>query len=131
MRNRRHDRYALRENSHRTEDTGHYRRDEFWIAIGTGQGSARPWRIGRRHLLDLLDLDDPQHVDPAVNRIRNALSFGYPDRLSLAFNHGFVTAEITLGGLAGVVKIDALRGIPLGPIIDKMVPPSAKTEDEQ
>jgi hypothetical protein len=95
------------------------------------EGRSEILRIGKRHLLDLLDLDDPQHTDPAVNRIRNALGFGYPDRLSLAFNHGFITAEIALGGLAGLVKIDTLRGIPMGPIIDKLAPPAAKTEDDQ
>jgi hypothetical protein len=94
-------------------------------------GRSEILRIGRRHLLDLLDLHDPQHTDPAVNRVRTALAVGYPDRVSLAFDHGFATARISLGGLAGMVRIDPLRGIPMGPIIDKLLPPVADTEDDQ
>jgi hypothetical protein len=92
----------------------------------TVEGRAEVLRIGERHLLDLLDMQDPTHVDPAMNRIRTALLFGYPDRLRLVFDHGFASAKLELGGLAKLVSISELRGIPMGPIIDKfLTPPEA------
>ncbi|MGA3122330.1 MAG: hypothetical protein ABSF69_16325 [Polyangiaceae bacterium] len=89
----------------------------------TIDGRAVILRIGARHLLDLLDLQDPLHVDPAMNRIRTALAFGYPDTLRLVFDHGFASARLELGGLARLIRIDELRGIPMGPIVDKMLAP--------
>jgi translocation and assembly module TamB len=89
----------------------------------TVEGRAEILRIGERHLLDLLDLQDPSHVDPGINRIRTALNFGYPDSLRLIFDHGFASAHLELGGLARLVSIGDLRGIPMGPIVDKMLAP--------
>jgi hypothetical protein len=85
------------------------------------EGRAEILRIGERHLLDLLDLQDPMHLDPAINRIRSALGFGYPESLRLVFDHGFASAHLELGGLARLVSIGELRGIPMGPIVDKML----------
>jgi hypothetical protein len=87
----------------------------------TIEGRAEILRIGERHLLDLLDLQDPLHVDPAMNRIRGALAFGYPDTLRLVFDHGFANARLQLGGLARWISISELRGIPMGPLVDKML----------
>ena len=84
-------------------------------------GRAEILHIGRRHLLALLELHDPHHADAAVNRVRSALSLGYPDRVRLSFDHGFAAARITLGGLASVVRINELRGIPIGPILDRVL----------
>ncbi len=89
----------------------------------TVEGRAEILRIGERHLLDLLDLQDPLHVDPGINRIRTALYFGYPDSLRLVFDHGFASAHLELGGLARLVSIGDLRGMPMGPIVDKMLAP--------
>jgi len=89
----------------------------------TIDGRAEILRIGERHLLDLLDLQDPLHVDSAMNRIRTALAFGYPDSLRLVFDHGFASAHLELGGLARLISIGELRGIPMGPIVDKMLAP--------
>ncbi len=89
----------------------------------TIEGRADIVRIGKRHLLDLLDLQDPLRTDPAMNRIRAALSIGYPDQVRLSFDHGFASAHVALGGLARLVRIDDLRGLPLGPIIDKYLGP--------
>ena len=95
-------------------------------------GRAEILRIGKRHLLDLLDLHDPHHADAAVNRIRRALALGYPDHVRLSFNHGFADVKITFGGLARLVSVDELRGIPMGPVIDKLLAPLArKQEDEE
>ncbi|HEY2749374.1 MAG TPA: hypothetical protein VGL86_32370, partial [Polyangia bacterium] len=94
-------------------------------------GRAEILRIGRRHLLDLLDLQDPHHADAAVNRVRKALALGYPDHVRLTFRHGFADAKIEFGGLARLVRVDELRGIPMGPLIDKiMAPLGRKTEEE-
>jgi hypothetical protein len=89
----------------------------------TVEGRAEIIRIGERHLLDLLDLQDPLHVDPAMNRVRTALKFGYPDHLRLIFDHGFASAHLELGGLARLISIGELRGIPMGPIVDKVLGP--------
>jgi translocation and assembly module TamB len=89
----------------------------------TVEGRAEILRIGEHHLLDLLDLEDPRHVDPAMNRIRFALNFGYPDSLRVVFDHGFASAHLELGGLARLVSIADLRGIPMGPIVDQMLAP--------
>jgi translocation and assembly module TamB len=89
----------------------------------TIDGRAEILRIGKRHVLDLLDLQDPLHVDPAMNRVRTALGFGYPESLRLVFDHGFASAHLVLGGLARLVSIGELRGIPMGPIVDKMLAP--------
>jgi len=93
------------------------------VADRTIDGRAEILRIGERHLLDLLDLQDPLHTDPAMNRIRGALRFGYPDNLRLVFDHGFASAHLELGGLARLVSIGELRGIPMGPIVDRMLAP--------
>jgi hypothetical protein len=93
-------------------------------------GRAEILRIGRRHLLDLLDLHDPHHGDASVNRVRKALAIGYPDHVRLTFRHGFASARVTLGGLGALVRIDELRGIPLGPIIDRALAPLDEKEEE-
>ena len=92
-------------------------------------GRAEILRIGNRHLLDLLDLEDPHHTDPATNRVRYALSVGYPEHVRVSFNHGFGRLRITMGGLARFLSIDEIRGIPMGPIFDRAIhslsPPEA------
>lgn len=87
----------------------------------TVEGRAEILRIGSRHLLDLLDMEDPLRVDPAMNRIRGAMAFGYPDRLRLIFDHGFVSAHLQLGGLARLFSIDDVHGLPMGPIVDRFL----------
>ncbi|MFP2956834.1 hypothetical protein ACLEPN_03120 [Myxococcus sp. 1LA] len=93
-------------------------------------GRAEILRIGNRHLLDLLDIEDPRHVDPATNRVRYALRLGYPEHVRVSFNHGFGSLRITMGGLAKLLSIDEIRGIPMGPIVDqllKSMPPPETT----
>jgi hypothetical protein len=97
----------------------------------TVDGRAEIIRIGKRHLLDLLDLEDPHRSDAAVNRVRRALSLGYPDHVRLTFKHGFANARIELGGLARLVRVDELRGIPMGPLIDRVMAPLAKKQQEE
>jgi translocation and assembly module TamB len=85
------------------------------------QGRAEILRIGKRHLLDLLDVADPARADPAINRVRRAMALGYPDHVRVAFNRGFASAKITLGGFAKLIKIDEIKGIPMGPIVDQFL----------
>ncbi|ATB48597.1 hypothetical protein [Corallococcus macrosporus] len=84
-------------------------------------GRAEILRIGNRHLLDLLDIEDPRHVDPATNRVRYALRLGYPEHVRVSFNRGFGSLRITMGGLARLLSIDEIRGIPMGPIVDQLI----------
>jgi hypothetical protein len=48
----------------------------------------------------------------------------------LVFNHGFAGVKVTFGGLASLVRIDELRGIPMGPIIDKVMAKLKPREEE-
>jgi hypothetical protein len=57
------------------------------------EGRAEILRIGRRHLLDLLDIQDPYRADPSLNRIRTALALGYPEHVRLTFRQGFANLE--------------------------------------
>jgi hypothetical protein len=82
-------------------------------------GRAEVLQISRRQLLTLLDLSDPHHVSASTNRLRSVLSFGYPERVHILFNHGFATAKVTFGGAAGLVQLDELRGIPVESLMDR------------
>ena len=50
LRHRRRARHALRQEADRAEDPDHHRRHELRLAVGAGQGGARPRRHARRHL---------------------------------------------------------------------------------
>jgi translocation and assembly module TamB len=80
-------------------------------------------RIGREHLRALLDVWDPYHADVSVNRVRLALLAGYPKQVRLAFASGFAAIGVELGGLAGLVRIDELRGLPIGPALAHYLAP--------
>ncbi len=100
------------------------------VLISAGErsidGRAEILRIGKRHLLDLLDLEDPLHADASMNRVRSGLSLGYPDHVRLVFDHGFASAHIELGGLGSLVSIGELRGLPMGPMIDRLLLPLSR-----
>lgn len=87
------------------------------------EGRAEIVRIGRDHLRALLDLWDPYRTDVAANRVRLALLAGYPRQVRLAFESGFAGLDIELGGLAGVVRIDEVRGLPIGPALAHWLTP--------
>jgi hypothetical protein len=59
----------------------------------------------------------------AVNRVRLALLAGYPKQVRLQFASGFAALGIELGGLAGLVRIDELRGLPIGPALARYLAP--------
>jgi hypothetical protein len=94
-------------------------------------GRAEILRIGRLHLLELLDEYDPHHTDAASNRVRHALALGYPDRVRLLFDRGFASLSVQLGGLGRLVKIDEVRGIPTGPLVDRYLGPLLSTENDE
>jgi translocation and assembly module TamB len=93
------------------------------------EGRADILRIGRQHLLDMLDVQDPYRADASLNRIRSLLGSGYPKRVNIAFKHGFASAGVSFGGLAGLVKVEEIRGIPIGSLVDEIVR-AIQTEDE-
>jgi len=87
------------------------------------EGRAEILRIGRRHLLDVVDLLDPYRADRAMNRVRTALALGYPRRVRLAAADGFARLLVEIGGLLGAVRIDEVRGLPVGPLLKKYLAP--------
>ena len=80
-------------------------------------------RIGRNHLLDLMDLLDPYREDVNMNRARKALLVGYPKSVRLRFDHGFMSLKLELAGLASLVSLEEVRGVPLGPLLERFVGP--------
>ena len=87
----------------------------------TIEGRAEITQMGAQHLLDLLDWEDPLHADAAMNRVRSALAWGHPKRVSAVFGNGFANAEIELGGLAKFLSVPSLHGVPTGPLVDRLV----------
>ena len=81
-------------------------------------------RIGKQHLLSLLDEMDPHHADPGSNRIRTALSLGHPERVRLLFERGFASLHVEMGGLASIVSLSDVTGIPMGPLMEKYLGPA-------
>ena len=69
----------------------------------------------------------PRHAGPAARRPgdepdpQRALVRVPRQRLRLVFDHGFASAHLELGGLARLVSIGELSGIPMGPIVDKLL----------
>lgn len=88
-------------------------------------------RIGRRHLLELLDIVDPTRSDPSVNKVRRVLAIAYPDRVRLEFKRGFASANFKFGGLGRLIKLDPIRGITMGPIIDRALDPMLKDDKDE
>ncbi|MCG8423413.1 MAG: hypothetical protein MJE77_36395 [Proteobacteria bacterium] len=87
------------------------------------EGRIQIVRVSRQHLLGVLDVLDPYHEDVDVNRVRLGLKFGFPKFVRLRMKDGFLSAKIELGGAAKVVRIDEIRGIALGPLINLYVAP--------
>lgn len=78
-------------------------------------------RIGKRQFIELLDIVDPAHTNASINRVRSALTWGHPARVNLVFNHGFANAHVELGGLASLFRVGDVRGIPTGPVFERML----------
>jgi hypothetical protein len=100
------------------------------LALGTRSinGRVEIVRIGKQHLLALLDELDPHHTNPATNRIRTALSFGYPDHVRLVFDRGFASLHVGLSGLASIVSLSDVTGIPTGQLAERYLGPALSPE---
>jgi translocation and assembly module TamB len=66
---------------------------------------------------------DPYRADVSANRVRLGLKVGYPKQVRLHFLHGFASLAVQLGGLAGAVRIDEIRGVPIGPALARFLAP--------
>ncbi len=87
------------------------------------EGKAQIVRISKNHLNEIIDVLDPYHEDQDLNRVRLALKIGYPKFVLLKMDQGLMNAKIDLGGLAGAVRIDEIKGIPVTPFIEQYVQP--------
>ncbi len=83
------------------------------------EGRAELVHISKALFLDLLDAWDPYHAVVNANRARRALRFGYPDQVRLGFAQGFASLRLTLGGLTRAVRIDEIKGMPVGPLLER------------
>jgi translocation and assembly module TamB len=90
----------------------------------TLDGKAQIVRASREHLEDILDVIDPFHESANANRVRRGLSLGYPKFVRFAMHDGAVDTKVELGGLAEIVRIDEIKAVPLGPILQKYVAPA-------
>lgn len=87
------------------------------------EGRVQILRIGRQHLLDVLDVIDPYREDVDINRVRLGLRVGYPKFVRLVMKDGFLAVKVELGGVAKLVRIGEIRGIALGPLMNIYVAP--------
>ncbi len=88
---------------------------------GSVDGRGEILRIGEGQFVELLDIVDPPHTNASVNGVRRALKWGYPARVNLAFDHGFANAHVELGGLASLFTLRDVRGIPTGPVFERIL----------
>jgi len=87
------------------------------------EGKAQIVRISKDHLYDVIDFVDPYHEDEDLNRVRLGLRFGYPKFVVVKLDEGLMDAKVDLGGLAGAVRIDEIKGIPVTPFLEIYVQP--------
>jgi translocation and assembly module TamB len=90
----------------------------------TLDGKVQIVRASRGHLLDILDVLDPFHESANANRVRQGLALGYPKFVRFALHDGAVDTKVELGGLAQVLRIDEIKAVPLGPILQRYVAPA-------
>jgi hypothetical protein len=64
---------------------------------------------------------DPFHESANANRVRQGLALGYPKFVRFALHDGAVDTKVELGGIARLVRIDEIKAVPLGPILQKYV----------
>ena len=81
-------------------------------------------RVATAHLRGLLDLLDPYREDPSLNSLRGVLRFAHPNQVTLDLAQGLMSLEVELGGIIGrFLDVSAIRGIPLGPLMNRHVAP--------
>jgi hypothetical protein len=101
----------------------------FWPTRRLLEGRIEFVRLGRSHLLGALDLYDPYQADVAANRMRRAMQFGYPKSVRMGFHDGFASLALEMGGLAQAVRIDEMRGTPVGPVLERYLTRSPQKEE--
>jgi len=87
------------------------------------EGKAQLVRISKDHLYAIIDAIDPYHEDEDMNRVRLGLKFGYPKYIRVNFEEGLMDTKIDLGGLAGAIRIDEIKGVPVTPFLEQYVQP--------
>jgi translocation and assembly module TamB len=87
------------------------------------EGKVQVVRISKDHLYAIIDVLDPYHEDEDMNRVRLGLKFGYPKYVRINFDEGLMDTKIDLGGLAGAIRIDEIKGIPVTPFLEQYVQP--------
>ncbi|MBX3246663.1 MAG: hypothetical protein KF901_05715 [Myxococcales bacterium] len=81
-------------------------------------------RVTTSHLRGLLDLVDPFREDPSLNSLRSALRFGHPRRVTINLSQGLMSLDVKMGGVLGsLINISEIRGIALGPFMNRHVAP--------
>jgi translocation and assembly module TamB len=96
----------------------------FVPAAMTLDGKVQIVRASREHLEDILDLLDPFHESANANRVRAGLTLGYPKFVRFQLHDGAVDTKVELGGVAQLIRIDEIRAVPLGPIMQKYLAPT-------
>jgi hypothetical protein len=92
------------------------------VALTLG-GKMQIVRASSAHVLDMLDVIDPYRESTNANRVRSALALGYPKFVRFKLHDGTVDAKVELGGLAQLVRLDEIKAIPLGPVLQRYVAP--------
>jgi hypothetical protein len=87
------------------------------------EGKAQIVRVSKDHLYEIIDVIDPYHEDEDLNRVRLGLKLGYPKFVLIKLDEGLMNAKVDLGGLAGAVRIDEIKGIPVTPFLEQYVQP--------
>ncbi|MET0340630.1 MAG: hypothetical protein ABW252_06490 [Polyangiales bacterium] len=92
--------------------------------VSTVDGKVQLVRVSPAHLLGILDVVDPFHESTSTNRIRQGLKLGYPKFVRFHLHDGALDTKVELGGVAKVVRIDEIKAVPLGPILQRYVVPT-------
>jgi len=90
----------------------------------TLDGKLQIVRASSSHVLDMLDVLDPFRESANANRVRSALALGYPKFVRFRLHDGTVDAKVELGGLAQLVRLNEIKAIPVGPVLQKYLAPS-------
>ena len=78
---------------------------------GTVNGRVDVTEIGRKQLMTLINIVDPQYENQQMNRARFALGIASPSSIQMSFQQGYMDMGFRLDG---AIKQDfALRGIPI------------------
>ncbi|MEO0325301.1 MAG: hypothetical protein AAF447_20255 [Myxococcota bacterium] len=86
-------------------------------------GTVQVLRVGKAHLGQILDALDPYEEDPDMNSLRLALRVGYPESMRLRAREGLLDVRVSLGGVARLVRVEDILGIPLTPLLEPELRP--------